>query len=566
MSAELSYKLIIVDDDGKTTPVPLSRDDYTIGRQEGNVIRLTERNVSRQHARLFRHKGHWIIEDLGSYNGVIVNSERIKERGVVKSGDTIQIGDYRLIFREVAEAESVESVIVDGDIPSVPPPPRLTTAVPGEQPKLILINGPDPGTIVSLKEGNTVLGRGESCEVQIEDVSVSREHARIELSTDACKISDMDSSNGVRINGMPRREHYLQHGDTIELGNILVRFVAAGAWDPLLEQLQMQAALPSTAASRRALTIGLPLAIVGLLIVVGLAVLLIARTNTGKNEQGSDVDVEELKTLSIDELIHRTKISYNKEEWRKAITYSAEVLKYEPSNTQVKEMKERATYEIDQQPHYQEGLKAFERKEWEHAYYTFSKLGPESVYRGKPEVADATSKYIEQLMNEIHAAYEARDEAKVEEKALVLESLPEATDEHKKEARRLLKDLKKDFAPKKVAGTGPGTEPSVLGKKPTTLPAPTVIKKGGDVEDGAGTQEALTEARKAILANDQEKCISILQKTKTTPTVLDLLATCYKGSKQMDRYYATLKRYVSKYPTGPKADKYKKILEDAGQL
>ena len=58
----------------------------------------------------------------------------------------------------------------------------------------------------------------------------------------ACKILDTDSSNGVRINGLPRTEHFLQHGDTIELGNILVRFVAAGAWDPLLEQLQMQQA------------------------------------------------------------------------------------------------------------------------------------------------------------------------------------------------------------------------------------------------------------------------------------------------------------------------------------
>ena len=43
------WKLVIEDDEGKRTVVPLTRDDYTIGRKEGNTIRLTERNVSRDH-------------------------------------------------------------------------------------------------------------------------------------------------------------------------------------------------------------------------------------------------------------------------------------------------------------------------------------------------------------------------------------------------------------------------------------------------------------------------------------------------------------------------------------
>ena len=38
------FKLVIQDDEGKTTVVPLIRDEITIGRKEGNTIRLTERN------------------------------------------------------------------------------------------------------------------------------------------------------------------------------------------------------------------------------------------------------------------------------------------------------------------------------------------------------------------------------------------------------------------------------------------------------------------------------------------------------------------------------------------
>jgi pSer/pThr/pTyr-binding forkhead associated (FHA) protein len=561
MVEELSFKLVIVDDEGKTTPVPLTRDEYTVGRQEGNVIRLTERNVSRRHARVFRAKGHWLIEDLSSYNGVFVNSDRVEKRQAIKSGDTIQIGDYRLIFREVSEAEVEESVvIVDGDVASVPPP-RLTTAVPGEQPKLIVINGPEPGTVVSLAEGTTILGRGENCEVQVEDVSVSREHCSVELTAEYCRIRDMDSSNGVRVNGMPRTEHYLQHGDTVEMGNILVRFVAAGAWDPLLEQLQVQAAEPVSASSRRALVIGLPLAILGLLIVVGVAVLLINRGRNAQKEHAAEVSADELRTLSIDELIHRAQESYDHEEWRKAISYAAEVLKYEPSNQRVKDLKETATYELEQQPHFEDGLKSYERKEWERAYRTFSKIGLESRYRSRPEVQQATSKFINQLMNEMYAAQEEKDWSKVEETAMVIESLPEVGESQAREAKRLLKEAKRIKGGGAKKSGGGGTK-----KGTTTPPTPTIAKKSTPSTPAPSSKDVIKEARKAILANDQKKCIAILQKAKTSPGVLDLLATCYKGAKQMDRYYATLKRYVSKYPTGPKAEKYRKILQNAGQL
>ena len=50
------WKLAIEDDEGKQTVVPLTRDEYTIGRKDGNTIRLTERNVSREHARLIDRK------------------------------------------------------------------------------------------------------------------------------------------------------------------------------------------------------------------------------------------------------------------------------------------------------------------------------------------------------------------------------------------------------------------------------------------------------------------------------------------------------------------------------
>src|SRR5438105_8769204 len=89
-------KLIIEDDEGRKTVVPLVREEITIGRQDGNTIRLTERNVSRRHARLVKENGNVVIEDLGSYNGVRVNGEKITGPTKIKEGDLVEIGDYDL--------------------------------------------------------------------------------------------------------------------------------------------------------------------------------------------------------------------------------------------------------------------------------------------------------------------------------------------------------------------------------------------------------------------------------------------------------------------------------------
>src|SRR6266850_1324320 len=97
-------KLIIEDDEGRKTVVPVVRDEITIGRQDGNTIKLTERNVSRRHARFFRENGSLMLEDLGSYNGVRVNGEKINSPTKVKEGDLIEIGDYDLGIQGKLEA------------------------------------------------------------------------------------------------------------------------------------------------------------------------------------------------------------------------------------------------------------------------------------------------------------------------------------------------------------------------------------------------------------------------------------------------------------------------------
>lgn len=96
-------RLTIIDEDGRTVVVPLNRDEITIGRKEGNHIQLSERNISRNHALLTMVENDCFIDDLDSYNGVILNGYKIGEKTRVEPGDIMQLGDYRIRLEDVQE-------------------------------------------------------------------------------------------------------------------------------------------------------------------------------------------------------------------------------------------------------------------------------------------------------------------------------------------------------------------------------------------------------------------------------------------------------------------------------
>jgi hypothetical protein len=62
--------------------------------------------VSRRHARITRQDGHVFVEDLGSRNGVILNSRPVTTKVIVRVGDTIAIGDE--VLEIVAAPETAQ--------------------------------------------------------------------------------------------------------------------------------------------------------------------------------------------------------------------------------------------------------------------------------------------------------------------------------------------------------------------------------------------------------------------------------------------------------------------------
>jgi Protein of unknown function (DUF3662)/FHA domain len=70
----------------------------TIGRSRKCDVVLSDPNVSREHAELRPRGGGWVLSDLGSTNGVMLNGRRIDRPEVVKPGDEIELGACSIVF------------------------------------------------------------------------------------------------------------------------------------------------------------------------------------------------------------------------------------------------------------------------------------------------------------------------------------------------------------------------------------------------------------------------------------------------------------------------------------
>lgn len=78
-------------------PIPV-----TIGREEGNALRLNDERVSRYHAKVQVEDGDIILTDLDSTNGTRVNGSAIQIRRL-RPGDQVSIGRSMLLFGTMEE-------------------------------------------------------------------------------------------------------------------------------------------------------------------------------------------------------------------------------------------------------------------------------------------------------------------------------------------------------------------------------------------------------------------------------------------------------------------------------
>ncbi len=341
------YKLLIEDDEGGKTAVSLIRDEITIGRKEGNTIRLTDRNVSRRHGRIVREDDKVFIEDVAARYGIKKNGKRIDERAELQEGDVVLIGDYRLTLRAETKGKKkgADAKSSKKGLPKPKSAPRLdddfsdnqreTTQIVQAMPaKLVVVSSNFAGEEFPLSHREMVIGRGDDCHIIIDHRSISQKHAKIVREDNTTyKIVDLNSKNGVKVSGDSYRATHLKRGDVVELGHVKFRFVEPGENYVFQPQSQspdatMSMAIPEAPKSggmdtqKMGLLLG---AVVAVVVVVGVGIMILSgddteEVNTGQTEvvavddepieidTGSDLDetIEEARARIEDGQLQRT--------------------------------------------------------------------------------------------------------------------------------------------------------------------------------------------------------------------------------------------------------------------
>jgi ABC transport system ATP-binding/permease protein len=473
------HKLTIEDDEGKTVVVPLIREEITVGRQEGNSIRLTERNISRRHARFYRQNGTLFVEDLGSYNGIKVNGTRIAEATGLKDADLVVVGDYKLTVRSdrpvqtrlyaggapfspatggptavpagtLVGAPGLSSVpasgagagtstsatvpaatpLRPGTLPAAPAPDAALDAAPtipvrtlAEQglaagdttapARLVVVSTNLAGSDFLLDRASLVIGRTPENDIVLNHKSISRHHAKIIRDGDKYIVVDLESANGVRVNGSEFERVELQTGDTLELGHVRLKFAAGN------EYIDFEAATAGS-GKRKMIIAGA----VGAVALAGIVLTLAAgddsadRSGTVAQRPAESatpvtpatsepaVAVPAAPDPALEPLLNDARAAIQREDWTGALDHVKRALEKSPTSADAATLRETIDSEQAASERWTRLKTASDQRKYEEVLALFPTIPEKSVYRPRavPLKQTAERKLIDQSLSDAEKA------------------------------------------------------------------------------------------------------------------------------------------------------------------
>jgi len=208
--------------------VNLLKDRTTVGRRSHNDVVIDNLAVSGEHAVMIMNGSEIYLEDLGSTNGTTVNGQPIKKH-LLQSGDTVEIGKYRLKFFAdgATGTEGDGGVDIDTSQPLRreyygPGPATIQVRAPGathdETPHgtamIKIMNGANSGRELALVKALTTIGRP------------GHQVAVITRRPTGYYIAHVEGENFPLVNGsnLGSAAHPLKDKDVIELAGVKMEF------------------------------------------------------------------------------------------------------------------------------------------------------------------------------------------------------------------------------------------------------------------------------------------------------------------------------------------------------
>lgn len=198
---------------GRTQRVFEATEIVRIGRAQNAEVSVQDSLVSRKHAQIrfiqdSPDSGRWVVEDLGSVNGIFLDGHPV-DQASLSEPSSLRLGDENVgpeIFLEV-----LEEVEKRHPLPPVEDETQLSSSGPRRQSGRVQTLPADlPGVII---------GKSEDADVVVDDVLVSRRHAKLSQVGHGWVVEDLNSLNGTFVNGQLVSVSVVFDGDTISIGN-----------------------------------------------------------------------------------------------------------------------------------------------------------------------------------------------------------------------------------------------------------------------------------------------------------------------------------------------------------
>jgi ABC transport system ATP-binding/permease protein len=224
-------------------PFKITKNSIWIGRDPNGDIVLDADAVmvSRRHAEIRNENGAFLVYDNGSFNGTLVNDQRISAPTPLYHNDQIQLGMGGPVLRfnmpsriapkgasHAGQRGVAASQMAD-----------LNAMLEGGGSKTMVFKAGDisqqmsknqasvePSLLMSLTFGSKqelVIGRAESCDITLDGLQISNQHARLVRTASGVDIEDLNSTNGVFIDGNRITRRSLTLNDSVQIGSFILR-------------------------------------------------------------------------------------------------------------------------------------------------------------------------------------------------------------------------------------------------------------------------------------------------------------------------------------------------------
>ncbi len=229
-------------------PFKINKDSVWLGRDpHGDIV--FEPNavmVSRKHAEIRRTNGNFVLHDNGSFNGTLVNEQRISTPTPLYHEDRIELGLGGPIIKLNAPSKAApkgasvagQRAVAFDQIANLNDTPLENSS------KTMVVNlgnlaqggvkdksDAQPTLLMSLAFGNKnelTVGRDERSDIRIDGLQISNRHAKLVRTNAGIYIEDQNSTNGVYVSGNRVSRQILTPNDSAQIGSFQIRVDAAG--------------------------------------------------------------------------------------------------------------------------------------------------------------------------------------------------------------------------------------------------------------------------------------------------------------------------------------------------